>query len=182
MAEGGYELDEFDDLVGGLLPKERDPDEEETGFMNDFDEMDEAPSTTPPWASGLEMPDGLDEENLASNDDRDRVVARFKAERSKYVRPANLEFKVAKSGDLWVKWGRDWKLLTWKNDPTKFLSRSSIERYGLSLARALGVTPEARGVANEQIGELAEKADAAVRAGDDDPDRCVDDFQGGVIN
>ena len=76
MAEGGFEMDE----MGPSDPEmSRDPDEEETGFMDDFDEMDEAPSTMPPWASGLEMPDGLDEENLASNDDRDRVVARFEA-------------------------------------------------------------------------------------------------------
>ena len=110
MAEGGFEMDE---LMDPLDPETScDPDEEETGFMDNFDEMDEIPSTMPPWAGGAEMPDGLDEENLASNDDRDRVVARFEAEQSKYSRPANLEFKVAKSGELWVKWGRDWKLLT----------------------------------------------------------------------
>ena len=35
-------------------------------------------------------------------------------------------------------------------------------------------------MANKQIGELAEKADTAVRAGDDDLDRRVDDFQGSL--
>ena len=80
MAEGGFEMDK---LWDSLLPEtSRDPVEEETGFMDDFDEMDETPPTMPQWAGGLEMPDGLDEENLASNDDRDRVVARFEAERS----------------------------------------------------------------------------------------------------
>ena len=106
MAEGGFDMYE---LFGLFDPEtSRDPDEEETGFMDDFDEMDETQSTMPhAWAGGAEMPDELDEENLASNDDRDRVVARFAAERSKYSRPANLEFKVAKSGELLVKWGRD---------------------------------------------------------------------------
>ena len=90
----------------------RNTDEEETAFMDDFDIMYEAPSTTTSWAGGAEMPDGLDEENLASNDYRDQVVTQFIAERSKYSRQADLEFKVSKSGDLWVKWGCDWKLLT----------------------------------------------------------------------
>ena len=84
MAEGGLEMDE---MLGLLDPEtSRNPDEEETGFMDNFDEMDEIPSTMPPWAGGAEMPDGLDEGNLASNDYRDRVVARFTAERSKYSR------------------------------------------------------------------------------------------------
>ena len=105
MEEGGFEMDE---MLGLFDPEtSRNPIEEETGFMDDFDEMDETPPTMPQWAGGLEMPDGLDEENLAFDDDRDRVVARFEAERSKYSRPANLEFKVAKSGELLVKWGRD---------------------------------------------------------------------------
>ena len=96
------------DKMGPLDPEmSGDPHEEETGFMDDFDRMDETPSTMPQWAGGLEMPDGLDEENLAYDDGRDRVVPRFEAGRSKCSWPANLEFKVAKSGELLVKWGRD---------------------------------------------------------------------------
>ena len=74
----------------------RDPDEEETGFMDDSDNMYET-------SGGAKMPDGLDEGNLAFNDYHDWVVAGFTAERSKYSRPGNLEFRVAKSGKLWVK-------------------------------------------------------------------------------
>ena len=102
MAEGGFEMDDaafdaaMDDLADGA--------EEETEFMDDLENTHEALSTTPPWAGGAEMPDGLYEGDLASNDYQDSVVARFTAERSKYARPARLEFKA-------------WKLLTWKNDP-----------------------------------------------------------------
>ena len=67
--------------------------------------------------------------------------------------------------------GVDWKLLTWKSNPEKFLSSSSIDRYGVALARALGVTPE-EPLAKEAR-ELAEKADAVVQAGDGDLDAAV---------
>ena len=50
----------------------------------------------------------------------------------------------------------------------------------MNLARALGVTPEARGVASEQFEEIREKADAAVQASDDDLDRRVDDVIGSM--
>ena len=57
----------------------------------------------PSWARGADMSDG---KNLASKDHHDQVVVRFIEERSKFSRPANLEFKVSTSGELWVKWER----------------------------------------------------------------------------
>ena len=140
MAEGGFEVDElgmdgaaFDDDLG-------DPaDGAEEEFMDGLENTYEARSTTPRWAGGEEMPDGLSEGDLASNDYQDSAVAKFMAERSKYARQARLKFIASKTGHLWVRWGRFWKLLTWKNDPNKFLSRLSIEIYRIDLARALGV-------------------------------------------
>ena len=119
------------------------PDEEEAEFMDDSDDMHEAPSTSPSRAGGAEMPDRLDEENFACNDYRNGVVARFIAERSKYSRPADLEFKVSTSGDLWVKWWRDWKLLTWKSDPKKKSEQFFNREIWVSLGPSLG--SDARG-------------------------------------
>ena len=141
------------------------------------------------------MPDVLYEGDLASNDYQDSVVARFTAERSKYTRPARLEFKASKTGDLWVKWGRAWKLLTWKNDPKKFLSRPSNEKYGINLAQALGVSPQEsvvstagkRGAigADAQAREIAvleaflDDAAAGLIARDADIDEHIDSFING---
>ena len=68
--------------------------------------------------------------------------------------------------------GGDWKLFKWTSNPEKFLSGSSIERYGVALARALGVTPEEP--LAKAARELAKKADAVVQVGDDDLDATVD--------
>ena len=116
MAKGSFEMNDM-----GLHDAEMlgDTDREETVFMDDFNDMYEAPSTMPSWGGGAEMPDWLDEKILASINYCDQVVARFIAEQSKYSRLADLEFKVFMSADLWVKWGHDWKLLTWKSDPKK---------------------------------------------------------------
>ena len=50
----------------------------------------------------------------------------------------------------------------------------------MNLARALGVTPEARGVASEQFEEIREKADAAVQAKPADPDNYAADLSGSL--
>ena len=51
-------------------------------------------------------------------------------------------FRASTKDDLWVKSGADWKLLTYKNDRSKFLFAPTIHRYGVQLARAHGIADE----------------------------------------
>ena len=51
----------------------------------------------------------------------------------------NLEFASSTKGDLWLRWGNRWLLLTNKNRPGEFLAPSTLKRYRVDVARALGV-------------------------------------------
>ena len=51
----------------------------------------------------------------------------------------NLEFASSKKGDLWLRWGNKWLLLTSKIKPGEFLAPSTIKRYRVDVAKALGV-------------------------------------------
>ena len=136
-----------------------------------------ATTSRPAWAGGREEFPGIERKDVAPKDVRDRVLARFVSERSTFSRPANLRFVASKSGDLWVKWDRGkWYKLTWSSDPNKFLSASSIERYGLDLARALGVAPDPAKVSAPPRSELAREANEVAQASDDGLDAALDGF------
>ena len=51
----------------------------------------------------------------------------------------NLEFASSTKNDLWLRWGNKWLLLTNKNKPGEFLAPSTIKRYRVDVAKALGV-------------------------------------------
>ena len=51
----------------------------------------------------------------------------------------NLDFASSTKGDLWLRWGNRWLLLTNKNRPGEFLAPSTLKRYRVDVAKALGV-------------------------------------------
>jgi hypothetical protein len=151
MAEGGHEI-EFDNPAFDV----DDPDYEEGFGVDDpdYEEIWETSNTSPAWALGEDVPAGVYESELATPLETEALVGRWESERSKYGLQAHLVFRSSRKGDLWVQWGKDWKLLTWKNTPGKFLSPNSIQRYGIQLARALGVTSERGSMSAEAAAKL----------------------------
>ena len=82
----------------------------------------------------------------------------------------NLEFASSTKGDLWLRWGKQWLLLTNKNKPGEFLAPSTIKRYRVDVAKALGVykstnlSPQHDAVlkkTDEQMDETASKIPTA---------------------
>ena len=82
----------------------------------------------------------------------------------------NLEFASSTKGDLWLRWGNLWLLLTYKNKPGVFLAPSTIKRYRVDVAKALGVY-ESTSLSNQdtavlnttdqQVGEAASEIETA---------------------
>ena len=82
----------------------------------------------------------------------------------------NLEFASSTKGDLWLRWGEKWLLLTNKNKPGEFLAPSTIKRYRVDVAKALGVykstnlSPQDDAVlkkTDQQVGEAASDIETA---------------------
>ena len=96
----------------------------------------EDPNHTPAWAAS-NLPSGLSEEDLADAEHTKALVDRWERERGKVQQ--NLEFASSKRGDLWLRWGNKWLLITNKNKPGEFLKPSTIKRYRVDVAKALGV-------------------------------------------
>lgn len=118
--------------------------EEETSFIDPLDDggLWETTTDIPSWAGGEEVPTGLQKEELATREQTRALVERWQREVSKQGLQADLEFRSSTRGDLWVKWGGRWLLLTWKNRPSQFLSPGTLERHGIQFSRALGVASE----------------------------------------
>ena len=72
----------------------------------------------------------------------------------------NLEFASSTKGDLWLRWGNRWPLLTNKNKPGEFLAPSTLKRYRIDVARALGVY-KSTGLSPQDVADL-NKADQQV--------------------
>ena len=82
----------------------------------------------------------------------------------------NLEFASSTKNDLWLRWGEKWLLLTNKNKLGQFLAPSTIKRYRVDVAKALGVykstnlSPQDDAVlkkTDQQVGEAASKKPTA---------------------
>ena len=82
----------------------------------------------------------------------------------------NLEFASSTKGDLWLRWGEKWLLLSNKNKPGEFLAPSTIKRYRVDVAKALGVykstnlSPQDDAVlkkTDQQVGEAASDIETA---------------------
>ena len=94
----------------------------------------------PSWA--VDPPD-LGEDEMASSTETDKLVQRWKDEMAEYEMQPELEFRAARDGRLWLRWGRRWLLLTNERDRGRFLSVSTLRRrYGVDVLRALGVEGE----------------------------------------
>jgi hypothetical protein len=172
MAESrpdNIELDDYDNV-------DDDYDVGTTGGTDDasFTISDQNAETvgdnkTPSWANGNTMPDGVQEENMADAAYTDKKVNQWHNLVAKYGIQADLEFKAFKRGDLWVKWGREWILLTRKitskGVPPKFLASSTLQsRYGKDVTNNLGVTCQLPAQVTSSLRNLAhELAQAATQ-------------------
>ena len=141
------EFDADDYTASASIFDSNPPDDDEIPFIPgptygeyyvDYDGGTTVPTVSPWWAKGEEFPSGFLRKDVAPKDVRDKLLARFVSERSTFSRPANLRFVATVSGGLWVKFGSLWYRLTFPSSPDRFLSPSTIERYGLPLARAPG--------------------------------------------
>ena len=108
----------------------------ETSFINTPEDVWEAQNETPSWAASS-VPSGVSQEDLADAQHTKALVDRWQRERGEVQQ--NLEFASSTKGDLWLRWGKQWLLLTNKNKPGEFLVPSTLKRYHVDVARALGV-------------------------------------------
>ena len=100
------------------------------------EDMWEAPNEMPSWAdSGV--PSGISKEDLADPQETQALVDRWRRERGEVQQI--LEFASSTKGDLWLRWGNRWLLLTNKNRPGEFLAPWTLKRYRVDVAKALGV-------------------------------------------
>ena len=76
----------------------------------------------------------------------------------------NLEFASSAKGELWLRWGSRWLLLTNKNKLGEFLAALTLKRYGTDVTKALGIykstslsrlAVEAFSRVNQQLGKVA---------------------------
>ena len=108
----------------------------DTSFIDLPEDVWEAQNKTPSWAASS-VPSGVSQEDLADALHTKALVDRWQKERRKVQQ--NLEFASSKKGDLWLRWGNKWLLLTSKIKPGEFLAPSTIKRYRVDIAKALGV-------------------------------------------
>ena len=133
----------------------------ETSFINTPEDVWEAQNETPSWAASS-VPSGVSQEDLADAQHTKALVDRWQRERGEVQQ--NLEFASPTKGDLWLRWGKQWLLLTNKNKPGEFLAPSTLKRYHVDVARALdvykstGLSPQDSAdlkKTDQQVGEAA---------------------------
>ncbi|KAK3767407.1 hypothetical protein RRG08_032085 [Elysia crispata] len=135
----------------------------ETSFIDPPEDVWEAQNETPSWAVSC-VPSGVSQEDLADAQHTKALVDRWQRERGKVQQ--NLEFASSTNGDLWLRWGKQWLLLTNKNKPGEFLAPSTLKRYHVDVARALGVykstglSPQDSAVLNKTDQQVDEAASA----------------------
>ncbi|KAK3736444.1 hypothetical protein RRG08_030498 [Elysia crispata] len=131
----------------------------ETSFIDPPEDVWEAQNEMPSWAASS-VPSGAQHTNA--------LVDRWQIERGEVQQ--NLEFASSTKGDLWLKWGKKWLLITNKNKPGEFLAPSTIKRYRVDVAKALGVykstnlSPQDDAVlkkTDQQVGEAASDIETA---------------------
>ncbi|KAK3800362.1 hypothetical protein RRG08_052747 [Elysia crispata] len=108
----------------------------DTSFIEPPEDVLEAQNEKPSWAASS-VPSGVSQEDLADAQHTKALVDRWQRERGEVQQ--NLEFASSKKGDLWLRWGNKWLLLTSKIKPGEFLAPSTIKRYRVDVAKALGV-------------------------------------------
>ena len=139
----------------------------ETSFITRTEDVWEAQNETPSWAASS-VPSGVSQEDHADAQHTKALVDRWQRERGEVQQ--NLEFASSTKGDLWLRWGKKWLLLTNKNKPGEFLAPSTIKRYRVDVAKALGVykstglsTQDSADLnkAKQQVGEAASDIETA---------------------
>ncbi|KAK3791700.1 hypothetical protein RRG08_018684 [Elysia crispata] len=88
------------------------------------------PDATPSWAV-RSVPSGVSEADLADAEQTQALLERWRNERGKVQ--TNLEFASSTRGELWLRWGRKWLLLTNKRRPGSFLLPSTLKKYGVDV-------------------------------------------------
>ena len=152
-----------DDYVDDVADDVADDVDDETTPAGD--ETWEVPNETPSWADSS-VPSGISQEELADGNQTQALLDRWGIERGEVQQ--NLEFVSSTKGELWLRWGRKWLLLTNKNRPGEFLKPSTLKRYGVDVTKALGVY-ESTGLsrqavadlnrADQELGEVSESVD-----------------------
>jgi hypothetical protein len=133
------------DGLGDAGVPDTDYGEEETSFINEDSTSEEpwvTPNELPSWARDG-VPSGLDKQNVADYQSRKELVERWRKELG-VTEATPSEFVASSKGDLWVRQGRSWLLLTHKNRPGTFLARSTLAKYGADVMRALGIHERSR--------------------------------------
>jgi hypothetical protein len=164
------DYDDYDDnFADENTPLLRNTDEQQatTSFINtgettaddegDNTEIWEVSNETPSWAQDG-VPAGLDEEDRADPETTAALIARWRAELKSTAEIRN-EMVASKRGDLWVRQGKSWILLTYKNKPGVFLAPSTLARYGADVTKLLGVHEQSKG-------RLSQEASAKILAAD----------------
>ena len=183
MAEGGFEMDDFD-------PAEWREEEEETDFS-----LPEPPTLQPLDGQILEeygdRLSQLTDANKAGElqAQRDRLIDSFyrEIERAYGLRPTKIEyewFEIDRDGKtLYLKVGNKTIQISTSRGPVGFLGLQTIARnYGRGGTQAIRDylnLPEYSSAVrrnNPELESLKEKADAVVKANDDDLDRFVNDI------
>ncbi|KAK3778631.1 hypothetical protein RRG08_033411 [Elysia crispata] len=122
----------------------------ETSFNTPPEDVWEAQNETPSWAASS-VPAGVSQEDHADAQHTKALVDRWRRERGEVQQ--KLEFASSTKGDLWLRWGKKWLLLTNKNKPGEFLAPSTIKRYRVDVAKALGVY-KSTGLSTQDSGDL----------------------------
>ena len=129
----------------------------ETSIIDPPEDVWEAQNETPSWAASSVL-SSVSQEDLADAQHTKALVDRWQRERGEVQQ--NLEFASSTKGDLWLRWGKQWLLLTNKNKPGEFLAPSTLKRYRVDVARALGVY-KSTGLSPQDAADL-NKADQQV--------------------
>ena len=136
MADPQFE--EFGETSFTNQPDDDISDDISDGTLDgELNETLEVPNEVPEWAdSGV--PSVINKDELGNTEQTEALVERWRNERGELV--ANLQFHSSVNGDLWLRWGSKWLLLTYKSRTGDFLAPSTIQRYyGVDVAKALGV-------------------------------------------
>ena len=102
--------------------------EDEASFINPLDAGTATAAETaevgwavdnqnPSWAQSRDIPDTMTEDQVTTREATELLVKQWESMRSKIGIHANLQFSSSTRGDLWVKWGTRWVLLTYKHNP-----------------------------------------------------------------
>ena len=135
----------------------------ETSFNTPPEDVWEAQNETPSWAASS-VPAGVSQEDHADAQHTKALVDRWRRERGEVQQ--KLEFASSTKGDLWLRWGKKWLLLTNKNKPGEFLAPSTIKRYRVDVAKALGVY-KSTGLSTQDSGDLNKAKQQAGEAASD---------------